>query len=967
MMYSYLYIFCMFIFMMSNLNKLKVSSFNCRNVKSSLVELQELCNVSDIVLLQETWLLNFDLCILNQISDDFYAKGISSMNVENDIVIGRPHGGLAFLWRKTLGSYCKPIVYDNEDRIMGFEFKYESVFMLFLNIYMPVSSVLNLDDFILYINKVNNLISLANTPIVYAIGDFNADLVKQQLFGVELQKFCREENIVISDSAYLSLDTYTYYSEAHGSTSWLDHVISTSSAHDLIEEIKVCYDFVTSDHFPLCIDILINSDMFIESNNSMNCHTKCFMQWDKMTDSDKVQYERLTEKKLSSIVVNNEFVMCNNTSCNNIEHRICIDNLYESITQALIEAGTDFLSSKTNSRLDQTLYVPGWNNVCKDAHAEARQAFLLWRTHGSPKQGTVYEIMKRTRAIFKLLLRKCKIDKDNNVADSLAQKFLTKSNKDFWSDIRKECNNKSKVSANTINGVSGKENICEEWCKHYKDLLNTCTDFNLKEEVLSRINSNCVKESVSDILFTNDEVVLAIKAMKTGKSPGIDGLSCEHYIYANDKLHDLLRTFINAAIIHGYIPGKVLETVLVPIIKDKKGIVTNKDNYRPIAIANVASKIVEMLILLKYENYLTSSENQFGFKKKSSTDMCIFLLKEVIDYFNSNGSPVYVCFMDASKAFDRVNHWHLFAKLLKRGLPNIIVRLLCFWYTTQTFVVKWQDTISSSFTVSNGVRQGGVLSPYLYNIFIDELSILLNNSFTGCVINSTFINHLFYADDSVILAPSPTALQRLINVCETYANNNDIQYNVEKTRCMCIKPKDLKNIYVPEVYLNGNALSWTNKQKYLGVYITDNRYDSEDLSREVRALYARGNLILRKFSKCNNDVKCHLFKMYFNNLYCNQLWSNFRVEDLRKVRVAYNNIFRFLMKIPRTIDGRTVSISREFVKFNIDSFDVVSRKSCVNLRVRLFASNNSLITCIFNSHFFVFASKLNARWCKLIF
>lgn len=953
--------------MMFNLNKLKISSFNCRSLKSSIVELQELCKVSDVILLQETWLLSFDLCILNQISDDFYAQGISSMNIENDVINGRPCGGLAFLWRKSIGAYCKPIVYDNEDRIMGFEIKYKSIFILFLNVYMPVSTASNLDDFMLYINKINNLISTANTPVVYAIGDYNADFVKQQLFGVELQKYCMEENIVISDSTNLPVNTYTYYSEAHGSTSWLDHVISTSSAHALISEMNVCYDYVTSDHLPLCIDLLIDYDMFVESVNSTSGQTKCFIQWDKMTDIDKTEYERLTEKKLKSIIVDEVILTCSDAACKDIEHKHCIDSLYEKISQALLDASTDFMSSKNNSRTDKNIYVPGWNNVCKDAHYQARQAFLLWRSYGSPKQGTVYEIMKSTRANFKLLLRKCKIEKENNVADSLAQNYLSKSNKEFWSDIRNQCNSKSKVSANTINGITGKENICDEWCKHYRGLLNTCNDFSLKDKVLSCFEDNCVKENCSDILFTTDEIALAIKAMKMGKSPGIDGLSCEHFIYAHEKLYDLLHTFVNAAIIHGHIPGKVLETILVPIIKDKKGIVTDKENYRPIAIATVASKIIEVLILNKYEYYITSSENQFGFKKKSSTDMCIFLLKEVIDYFNSFGSPVYICFMDASKAFDRVNHWFLFDKLLKRGLPKVVVRLLCFWYTTQTFVVKWHDVISSSFTVSNGVRQGGVLSPYLYNVFIDDLSVLLNNSFTGCVINNTFINHLFYADDSVLLAPSPTALQKLINICETYAYNNDILYNAKKTQCMCIKPRDLKKLYVPDVFLNNNALTWTKKQKYLGVYITDDRCDRDDLSRELRALYARGNLILRKFSKCNNDVKRHLFKMYFSNLYCNQLWSNYGVEDVRKVKVAYNNIFRFLMKIPKVIDGKPVSISREYVRSNIDSFDVVCRKSCVNLRVRLFASSNRLITCVINSHFFVFASQLNARWHKQIF
>ena len=94
----------------------------------------------------------------------------------------------------------------------------------------------------------------------------------------------------------------------------------------------------------------------------------------------------------------------------------------------------------------------------------------------------------------------------------------------------------------------------------------------------------------------------------------------------------------------------------MPLIKNKSGVVSDKDNYRPIALASVVSKVVEHLIIKCCENHLSSSDHQFGFKQKHSTDLCIFMLKETIRYYMSHGSPVFVCFIDAKKAFDRVNH-----------------------------------------------------------------------------------------------------------------------------------------------------------------------------------------------------------------------------------------------------------------------------------------------------------------------
>ena len=161
--------------------------------------------------------------------------------------------------------------------------------------------------------------------------------------------------------------------------------------------------------------------------------------------------------------------------------------------------------------------------------------------------------------------------------------------------------------------------------------------------------------------------------------------------------------------------------------------------------------------------YLNSTDNQLGFKKGHSTDHCIFALKKFIQYYKSNNSPVYSCFLDASKAFDRVNHWTPFRKLLNRGVPVVLIRILLNWYRTQTFCINWGSTTSDFFNVSNSVRQGGILSPYLFIVYIDELSNMLNSAGIGSHIHNYCTNHVFYADDICVIAPSPSGLQGLLN------------------------------------------------------------------------------------------------------------------------------------------------------------------------------------------------------------
>ena len=129
---------------------------------------------------------------------------------------------------------------------------------------------------------------------------------------------------------------------------------------------------------------------------------------------------------------------------------------------------------------------------------------------------------------------------------------------------------------------------------------------------------------------------------------------------------------------------------------------------------------------------------------------------------------MYSCFLDASKAFDRVNHWTLFRKLLNRGVPIVLIRNMLYWYRAQTFCIKWDSTTSDFFNVSNGVRHGGILSPYLFIIYIDDLSNMLNSAGIGCHIHNCCTNPVLYANDVCVIAPSPSGLQGLLNTCAKF-------------------------------------------------------------------------------------------------------------------------------------------------------------------------------------------------------
>ena len=149
---------------------LSVVTFNCKSFKSSINEIKALCCTSDVIFLQETWLLDFDLPMLAQVDSLFYGAGITAVDTTSGLLSGRPYGGLAVLWRKSLGSQCKPIIYDHKTRLMGFELVHNGRLYSFINVYLPYCCQENQSEFARYLALVDSLVTQANTSFLYILG-----------------------------------------------------------------------------------------------------------------------------------------------------------------------------------------------------------------------------------------------------------------------------------------------------------------------------------------------------------------------------------------------------------------------------------------------------------------------------------------------------------------------------------------------------------------------------------------------------------------------------------------------------------------------------------------------------------------------------------------------------------------------------------------------------------------------------
>ena len=330
---------------------------------------------------------------------------------------------------------------------------------------------------------------------------------------------------------------------------------------------------------------------------------------------------------------------------------------------------------------------------------------------------------------------------------------------------------------------------------------------------------------------------------------------------------------------------------MLPLVKDQQGKHADINNYRGITISPIVSKVLEHVLKATYFDHLTTSQHQFGFKKNSSTVHALHCLRETVTYYVNNDSRVFCSFLDASKAFDRLVHSGLFLKLMDRNVPASFLNLIVSWYSDLSCRVKWADEYSEWFAVTAGVRQGGILSPDFYSIYVDDLIAKLRECRKGCYFLADFAAAFFYADDMVLLAPSLRGLDSLLRICGEYCSEWDI----------CLNAKKSKNLYFGkrinishDITLNGNSIEWVDKWIYLGVTLKSAKSFECCVKDRIKKFYRCANAIFRIDGKSNDMVMLRLVESHCVPLltYAIEFLHVSNRDERRQLRVAYNALFR---------------------------------------------------------------------------
>ena len=409
---------------------------------------------------------------------------------------------------------------------------------------------------------------------------------------------------------------------------------------------------------------------------------------------------------------------------------------------------------------------------------------------------------------------------------------LNKNNSKRAYQLVKDLTSEKQGRSSTIQDKSGKclteeKEILSRWTEYCSELYNyeSCGD----NAVLDC--SQPPKEDLQPIL--REEVEIAVASLKKGKSAGVDNIPAELVQAGGETMIDVLTEICNRIWRTGEWPTPWTQSLIITL--PKKGNLQLCQNYRTISLISHSSKVMLKVILnrLKPQAEEIIAEEQAGFRAGRSTTEQIFILRILCEKYLQHQQNLYHVFIDFKKAFDRVWHAALWATMRKYNISANLVRTIEQLYDKATSAVQMNGSIGEWFRTTVGVRQGCLLSPTLFNIFLERIMSDALEEHDGKVsTGGRYITNLRFADDIDALAEEEqeSLVESLDKTCTRYK----MEISAEKTKLMTNSANGIQR----EIKVKGQVLGTITSFKYLGAVVSDDGSKPEVLSRIAQATAA---------------------------------------------------------------------------------------------------------------------------------
>ena len=812
-------------------SKLKILYGNVQSVIGKLDELRTLVwdLKPDIVCINETWTNNsHNKALLN-----LKGYAITCRCDRQDTSEGRGGGLLVYVREDIPASEVDNSIYNKFNQCCSIKLQLPNNNNVeILLVYRPHKIYASTTDLSTNNELLCKVIDSVSKPCI-VMGDFNCSDIDWDL------GFCGASSKDILESIQDKFLTQHVTFPTHRSGTMPDIVLSSNA--NMIYGIENVEKLGKSDHTMLLVD----ASFEIQRTSSI----------EQVPDWKKADVHGLVEA-FSHINWTNEL------------NDLCYEESLLKFTTVLDELQTKFVPLKQRRSSNKPLWMN--RNLIRIIRKKRR----LWKVYSSSKDYQNYLAYKSVEKSMQRKVRAAKRKFERKLAKS-----VKKNPKSFYAYLKSKTSTKESVGPLKVNGITISDN------KEMVELLNSFFSSVFTHENLSDTPEPNVfftgDSPLSYVSFSAENVHQKISKLRIGSAPGPDKITARILHEVSDYVSQPLALIYDKSLHERTVSSSWKSAHVCPVFK--KGSKGDVGNYRPISLTSIICKLMESILkdaILQHlleNNLLCSSQHGFLPGRSCLTNLLEYL--ELLTKLVDKGLPVDVIYLDFAKAFDKVPHQRLLAKLRAVGISGNILDWICDWLSGRRQRVVLNGEVSDWKDVLSGVPQGSVLGPILFLIFINDIDGAVDT--VGTVLFK-------FADDTKLLQvvrndADHYQLQSAINNLASWSQDWQMLFNNSKCHVMHFGARNLYYSYVIGGYAPaGSVIESVSTEKDLGVFIDHTLKPSVMCAKSA----VKANQVLGQMAKVftyrdkHNWVK--LYKTYVRPHleYAIQAWSPSSVADI---------------------------------------------------------------------------------------